>query len=310
MFESNTNYNGAFEDLYGDIKNLDDIFKKPSCPGDISSIGKIFEKPSCDGDIYDLDDIVGLIGYYPPVGRHVCELDEVGRLNNEDLLLVSQVSSHDDITEMTSKSVTFYDLQKRLLTDVAKALDLHTMAFKYPFQYAVSSHNHDSLYSRVSVELNPAASRLCSIAEIGISTDIIDSGRYDSIDENPAAARTNIEHFTMCVPDIRFSPPPRPMIGTIRFIGAAKMNDIINRNNLHVTETNVDPYDGSGVIRDDYDGWVFPNGSRIENKDNQLSAAASVYGVDADGMITLPNLRGFFKGVPVNGGVTLHSGDQ
>lgn len=225
MFEP---YNSVFDDLYGDIRSLDDIFKKPSCPGDISSVDNIFSKPSCDSDIYDLDDITGLNGYYPPVGRHVCELDAAGYLNDRDLLLVSHVSSHDGITDMTSKSVSFYDLRKRLFADIVNAFDLHTMAFKQPFQYAVSSHNHDSLYSRVSAETNPDyAGSLCSIAEIRISTDIIDSGRYDDIHENPSAARTQVDSFTIRVPDIKFAPPPRPMIGTLRFIGANTMRDLI-----------------------------------------------------------------------------------
>ena len=56
--------------------------------------------------------------------------------------------------------------------------------------------------------------------------------------------------------------PPTPLIGTLKFVASKTIQELIDKNLITYNESNsnVNPYDSSNKIRDDFDGWVFPNG--------------------------------------------------
>ena len=96
------------------------------------------------------------------------------------------------------------------------------MAYEPKYRYAISSHNHDSIYSRVSYAKNPSYDTAADISTIGtltVSTDYLSAGSYDNIDDNPANAQTSSVTYKINVPKIVVPLPPKPMIGTLRFVG-------------------------------------------------------------------------------------------
>jgi len=52
------------------------------------------------------------------------------------------------------------------------------------------------------------------------------------------------------------------MIGTFKFVSAKTWENILSTNGYSNT-AQIDPYDDSHKIRDDFDGWVWANGSTI-----------------------------------------------
>ena len=99
-----------------------------------------------------------------------------------------------------------------------------------------------------------------------ISTDYLSGdghGKYDSIYHNPKDYALETREYNINIPKIEIPLPPKPIIGTMKFIGLQAMNALIESNGINVDSANVNPYDSSNKIRNDYDGWVFPNGSTI-----------------------------------------------
>ena len=97
----------------------------------------------------------------------------------------------------------------------------------------------------------------------------------------------------MTMPKIVIPYPPKPMIGTLRFIGVQTLSTIVSSNNLILSSNNVNvnPYDDEGKIRDDFDGWVFPNGITMPNVNGQLSDASLIYTGSPTANIVLPNVN-------------------
>lgn len=99
------------------------------------------------------------------------------------------------------------------------------------------------------------------------------------------------------MPKIRVPIPPRPAIGTVRFVGAPTLRRLIEHNDLILMDglVQVNPYGPDGGIRADYDGWVFPTGSEIENRGAALSAASLVYAGSKTSNFTVPEFSQFFR---------------
>jgi len=53
-----------------------------------------------------------------------------------------------------------------------------------------------------------------------------------------------------------------PLVGTLKFVASKTIQELIDKNliNYNESNSNVNPYDSNNKIRDDFDGWVFPNG--------------------------------------------------
>ena len=289
------------------IKNLDDFWTyfKCSCDVGIHALEDIFSRPSCDGRIYDLFDINGVGLYFDPRGKHICALDEAKSIIKNDLFLVSKYNQLSDQTvEYNSYKMSYQHLSAQLMLNILDALYAKTMAYENKQDYAISSHNHDRLYSKAVFHPNPKYQKGTDISTMGIlkiSTDYLSGdeyGKYDSIYHNPKDYALETREYSINIPKIEIPLPPKPMIGTMKFIGLQTMNALIESNGINVDSANVNPYDSSNKIRNDYDGWVFPNGSTIQNYGNQLSDAARYYSSDGTNIV-LPNIQDFVKCGPM-----------
>lgn len=301
----NTTYNGVH-----DLKSFGEIWANDNCDVGIRNLIDIRNKASCDGGINSLDEIIGVGTYFEPVGSSFCELLSTKSFIENDLFLISrnEYDSYGNISSISSRKATYHQLSGKLAEDILDKLNLKTMAFEYKSKYAISSHLHDDIYSKCELIVNDKykltpenGSDISNLCYIQIDTDYIAGDQdlvYKDINKNPRESQISRTHLSINMPKIVIPLPPKPLIGTMRFIGLSSIQRIIEQNLLVLTNDglNVNPYDENGKIRDDYDGWMFPNGGTIYNIDNQLSDASLVYtGIPNSNTITLPNISEFFK---------------
>ena len=273
-----------------------------SCEKVIDSLQMIHDNPGCSGDIEDIEDIIGAFNYYQPRGKHICELDNASRLFKNDLFLVSQLSSNSN--RYQSRKCNYAQLKTQLLEDLMKAFNLGTMAYESKFKYALTSHNHDAMYNLVSWNPNPAyqiqdEDKVSCLGKIYLSTETLQT---TDISTNPLYSEINVEALSINCPKYEVPFPPSPLVGTLRFVSSKSIQDLIDKNLINYDPegdvVNVNPYDSRDKIRDDFDGWVFPDGSLFYNHDNQLSDAAFVFSEDHDpskASFFLPSLENFFQ---------------
>lgn len=256
------------------IKSFRDIAKQPGCGTGINSIQQILDGPSCGTQLEDLDDVVGILGYHEPNGKHICQLDDASPLQKNDCFLLTK---EDENALLSSNKCMYSTFESRVFRDVIDGLSVGTMAWKDKNEYSLTSHHHDDLYSRVVCKINPR-----------YQNDGLTIGVLSSTTNNTTVVTT------IKVPKIEVPVPPQPMIGTFKFVSAKSWAKLSMSN-----ATQINPYDSSQKIRDDFDGWVWANGSTIKNTSSQLSAAASLFGSGPNASeFVVPDFSQFFKANP------------
>ena len=290
-------YDAILQEDSQKIKNFDDFwyyFSKHTCDTGVSSLPDIMSKPSCDSSISDLYDINGY-NYHELSGKHICELLSTSHVQKNELMLLTRYVSANTLSSM---KMEYSQLSSKLFEDILCGLNLHTMAFEPTWRYAMSTHNHDAVYSRVSWQSNyKDSSEVSTLGVISLSTDYLSGSgsSYSNIDHNPSRKAVNVVTYNINIPKIYVPLPPKPMIGTLKIVGMPTIQKLIDTNQLNVVDKQVNPYDSNNKIRKEYDGWVFANGTIIPNKEKQLSAASLVYNGNDSGNITMPILSNFFK---------------
>ena len=96
------------------------------------------------------------------------------------------------------------------------------MAFEPSWRYAVSSHNHDTVYSRVSWQSRYAdGPEVSTIGLISLSTDYLSGAgsSYSNVDHNPSRKAVSVMSSNINIPKIYVPLPPKPMIGTLKLVG-------------------------------------------------------------------------------------------
>lgn len=281
-----------------DLDGIEQKWQDDRCQETIGiyTLDDIASKTPCDAGVNGIEDIAGINGYFEPEGTSFCSLLSTRTLLENDLFLISR---HDDST--TSRKVTYKQLSGLIAKDIINALNIKSMAFEMKSRYAVSSHNHDDIYSHVEFQFNERyascdVSQISTLGRIQVTSDYIDGDQstvYANIDLNPSNAQTSTILSDMIMPKIVIPYPPKPMIGTLRFIGVQTLSTIVSSNNLILSSNNVNvnPYDDTNKIRDDFDGWVFPNGITMPNIDGQLSDASLIYTGSPTADIVLPNVN-------------------
>lgn len=260
------------------IKDFDDIYNTPNCGGAIVSLDDVLNAPGCDGNLSTLNGITGVLGYRVPVGKHICELDPVDQLKKNDLLLLSKKNKTD---QLSSFKLKYGDLESRVFNDVLDGLSVKSMAYEEKENYSVSSHNHDFDYSRVKWIPNKKY--------IGENTKSI-------LDIKITSKKTEVFDGSMRVPVMHSEIPPQPMIGTLKFMSVKTWSQLSGLENGSVQ---VDPYDSSGCIRDDFDGWVLANGTEIKNQLSALSAACQLFARNPNAnKFSVPDISRFFIANP------------
>ena len=283
------------------IKNFDDFWyffgpARDHCDAGIRNYSDIANKPSCLGNISDLYDIIG-VEYYELCGKHICELPSANHLEKNELILLTRYVNANTLSSM---NMTYGQLSDQMFVDVLCGLHVGSMAYEPKYRYAISSHNHDTIYSRVTYQRNTSNTDVSTIGTLTISTDALQAGcQYDNVNHNPARKISPIPTVVhnINIPKIYVPFPPRPIIGTLKFVGLQTVQKLIDTNSLVVINGThqVNPYNNSNKIRNTYDGWVFANGTTIANNGSQLSGASQVYNGNNTGNITVPELTSFFK---------------
>ena len=293
----------ASDPTYTGISTIEDVLNAPSsCSAAISSIQHINNQPACSNAIATVEEIVASgedtdDAYHQPSGKHICELDHADALATNDLLLISQKQSNQNA--WSSKKLDFGMLKTQLLADLKSALKVGSMAYEDKSDWALNTHNHNTVYNLVEWHPNPeytppstsqAANDLTCLARIHLSTDVQDSSGSYHIDE---------KHLSVNCP-ITLASSPSPLVGTLRFVASPTIQKLVDANMLDIRdgEVNVNPYDTNHNLRDDFDGWVFLNGCQFHNYNHQLSDAAFVFAGSYDAAtFTVPTLTSFFQAV-------------
>ena len=127
-----------------------------------------------------------------------------------------------------------------MFIDVLCGLHVHTMAYEPKYRYAISSHNHDHLYSRVTYHGNSMNTDVSVIGNLAISTDALPAGcQYDNVNHNPSKKykpMPSVVH-NINIPKVYVPFPPRPMIGTMKLVGLQTIQKLIDSNSLSVNST-------------------------------------------------------------------------
>lgn len=195
------------------IRDFRRAYANDTCDVGIRQLSDIFAKPSCDGGISDIFDITGDWGHYPLSGKHICELDNAKSAYSNDLFAVSRTSA-------TYKK-PFKDLSSQLIYEILTELSVHTMAYEEKYNWAVSSHNHDKMYSKFEFDPNPTYFTDPTAHELGtirIRTDELTCGEYQSIHHNPECNAPIEDTYVVKTKKILLTLPPKPMIGTLKVI--------------------------------------------------------------------------------------------
>ncbi len=249
-----------------------------------------------------------LAGYRYPEGKHICQLQQASKFLENDLLLVSTMSGD---VPVASKKISYADLRNQLVEDVLAGLGVKSMAYERKQMYALTSHEHDALYTRAEWTPNPwfdkcKDSAKVKIAALKISTETLSS---TDVSANPASSAVSCTSNDIWCPTLVIPLPPRPEIGTLKFVTASSLQKLVAQMSLSTSAygslVNVNPYDQDGKIRDDYDGWVFPNGMSFSNVDGQLSAAAKAFAGSATAeTFTVPCISDFIQAYSSSGSLS------
>lgn len=274
----------------------------------ISSLGSASTDGAKLGKTLDASGNAVLAGYRYPEGKHICQLQQASKLLENDLLFVSKMSAD---VPIASKKISYADLRNQLVEDVLAGLGVKSMAYEHKQMYALTSHEHDALYTKAEWTPNPWFDQCKDAAKVKIATVKILSETLSATDvsANPVSSAMSCTSSDIQCPIIDIPLPPRPQIGTLKFVTASSIQKLIAQESLSITEyeslVNVNPYDLNGNIRDDYDGWVFPNGATFTNIDEQLSAAAKVFaGSAAARSFTIPCISDFIQAYGSNGSLS------
>lgn len=307
-------WNSSYNSIH-DLCSLAEHWKNDRCSDiiGIKSLDDIASKQSCDGNVDSIEELVGIGTYFEPEGMSFCELISAQTFIKNDLFLITRHDVQDGETTLSadSRKVTYHQLSSKLGEDVIGKLGIKTMAYEYKSKYAISSHLHDDIYTKCELTVNPkyqtigtvdGSPSISTLCYLKIDTEYIpgDQGQvYKDIGENPRNTEISSTCLSINMPKIILPLPPKPLIGTIRFVGLPSIQRLIDLNQLVVAESDdavqVNPYDSNNKIRDDFDGWVFPNGTTIQNNDNQLSSASLVYNGNVNQHITTIDISELLK---------------
>lgn len=219
-------------------------------------------------------------------GKRLCELKRTGETRPKDLFLVSQLDVGQE--QYVSRAIDYGQVVSCLADDFEGSLGLGTMAYEEKWEYSKVDHQHEGRYTKVAVtEACPSGESLCCLAVVSVGLP-------------GAEALDGCSQYRLMCPNIQMPDPPEPEIGTLRFVYARSAMAAV-----------------ADINADDFDGWVYPDGSTYQVDDTQrFSKALAVFGSGRNA-ITVPDVGGFFKAVgssvssfarvPARYGVAKHS---
>lgn len=231
---------------------------------------------------------------YDIVGWTVDELPRAEKLLSSSLLLATTSS-------LSSASMKYGVLSSQMAADVKAQLDkdgfLETMAYASQNSFALSSHSHQKLYTEdLSVEYNPYIEELSAAEDP--ERPVIELGRLSAVSwERPGLSSLAVYPIwcpEVKVPSIALHEPA---------IGQLVLLPVKDLKALHAPESKLKKYGESGsmvnidIYADDFNGWVFPNGTTFKCDPGEFAAAAAAFGNGHNDQFTVPNLDTFFYGI-------------
>lgn len=273
-------------DCGNQIHSITDINSRFNCPKKYENISSIFQQDP--NKIHEIHKLSGL---------HICELPTAKAVFENDLYLVSRLSS-DAIFE--SKKISYSTLKTNLIFDLQNAIKVGSMAYEPKTKYSLTSHNHNSKYNLVKWHPNEQyyvndTSKVLCLGMIRISTETLTNV---DVQTNPRLSNITVEQLSVNCPKVIVSLLPKPAVGTLRIVSTKTIQKLLDANNLKMDSTglNVMPYNENNFIKDSFDGWVFANGTTFSNHYGQLADAAEIFaGSKTAQTFTIPALTNFFQ---------------
>lgn len=239
--------------------------------------------------------ILSIYECYDIVGWTVDQLPHEQTVSASSLLLATTAS-------LSSASIEVQQLSSQLLADAEAKMRkngyLQTMAYADSNSFALSSHSHSKLYTEgLSVEYSkdiqrmldsPEASALTSLGVLSVSTWSQPSSKPDQ------------KAYQIWCPKVEVPSPAlfEPAVGQLLLLPVADLQA------LHAPSSKLKTYGATGsmvnidIHADDFNGWVFPNGTTFTCQPGEFAAAVEAFG---DGQsktsFTVPDLQTFFYGV-------------
>lgn len=175
--------------------------------------------------------------------------------------------------ELSARRLDYGSLSADVRPRALSAMHVGTMAFADTWEYSTSSHGHDCYtYAAVSAGFGPGESmiKLATISAGDMYVDGLQPGKCRIID--------------VYCPEVRVSVPEEPHYGTLRFA--------YRQDSVHI--------DQSYISSDQFDGWVYPDGSTWTVDPAQFRLGSNPFVTRAsnpfvkDGVLSAPDLRGLF----------------
>ena len=217
------------------------------------------------------------------MANSINDLNVVNSIEDSDLLVALQ---HDKYIsdKYNTCALSGQSLFSMLVEKVLDMQNLNSMAHMQSDEFSPYDHNHDSLYNNLSCEFYYASDKTYSkFSSRFVFKNTIPDNEAISVGnmfidgtlvpvEIPANAVTDVQR-------IKFT-AVEPMVGTLKFVASATIES--NSTIQHKL--------------DDFDGWLYPDGSTFDLSDFVLSNELKrLYGNADNVTFTLPNVNDFLK---------------
>lgn len=280
-FKRLDNYRQIIKDCFPDnISSIDELVEyiKKYMLSDIDY--GTFMVPESLSDI-----IVSIYECYDISGYSITQLPKTHKLCADTLFLASTAF------EQPSVNAKYSDISSQCLDDISAKLKkegyLHTMAYEEPQHFSLSSHNHNELYTEdLTVEYSDFintydSSELSIIGKVSITKTSKDG--FESKREYPIKC-----------PKLKYPPPSlnQHAIGALMFLPLSDIQTIYkSKMKSYGNYQNID------IDADDFNGWVFPNGTTFSCGPNDFTLAKKAFGKEVNTSFTVPNLNMFFYAI-------------
>ena len=196
-------------------------------------------------------------------GRRISELDRTRLPEEADEFLVSRNYNPKTRNEF-SKKISYRSIVDDIAEDITANVRLSSMGLQETNQYARKNHGHD--YSNVHAYARPR-SMLSALSQIGKTELAMEITTWNDGEEKTVSVYYPVQSFRH-----------DHAIGEVKFLAVGKLSAI-------------------DIDSDDFDGWVYPDGS--EYPKDRFPEAWKAFSTDPNSdKFRVPVLSGFFKPNP------------
>lgn len=217
----------------------------------------------------------------------ITSLGLTSNVNASDLLVAAQQDKY-VCSKFDSCYVTGKDAMDMLLMNVLSLQNLADTAHMQSSDFSLYEHSHDNLYNKLSLDLEYASQKTASSTQFKSLSSYVTATNV--IDNDDAVSVGNIfidgaliplEIPLTCVNNSRkiSFEVIEPAVGSLKFIA---MKSISTNNQIRYKS-------------DDFDGWLYPDGSTFNLSDFALSTQLKKLYGSSNTTFTLPDFRRFMR---------------